>query len=299
MAQDIEISTLDLSYESYRMKNPALEGRLLASIMERGIDEPLEGMEVEGRRVLLNGFKRYRCARKLGIGCVPYVSLGTDEVTGILAVIRASSHRSLSILEQARFIDELHGRHKMSVVEIAETLSRSKAWVTMRLGLIDEMSETVREKVFSGAFPVYSYMYTMRRFMRMNGEGRKDVDQFVEAVSGRKLSIREVEHLAQGYFRGPAWFREEVKGGHFALALERMRKVPEERDECSEFERLLLRDLDLLGKYMQRVMSKGHDRRLQSRAFHAQANLLLSGILSRITEWTQSMRDLHDRTSQA
>ena len=39
----------------------------------------------------------------------------------------------------------------------------------MRLGLISEMSAAIRAKLFSGAFPVYSYMYTVRQFMRMNG----------------------------------------------------------------------------------------------------------------------------------
>jgi hypothetical protein len=40
---------------------------------------------------------------------------------------------------------------------------------SMRLGLISEMSAAIRAKLFSGAFPVYSYMYTLRQFMRMNG----------------------------------------------------------------------------------------------------------------------------------
>ena len=53
-----------------------LEERLLASIAQRGIEEPLEGVEVKERSVLLNGFKRYRCARKLRLATVPYSSLG-------------------------------------------------------------------------------------------------------------------------------------------------------------------------------------------------------------------------------
>ena len=45
MGQEVELSALDLRYESYRMKNPGLEGRLLASIARRGIEEPLEGVD--------------------------------------------------------------------------------------------------------------------------------------------------------------------------------------------------------------------------------------------------------------
>ena len=297
--EEAELSTFDLRYESYRMKNPALEGRLLLSITERGIEEPLEGVEVEERRILLDGFKRYRCARKLGLGLVPYASLGEDEPTGIVAVLRAANHRTLGILEEARFIDDLYTLHKLSVAEIAETLWRSKSWVTIRLGLLGELSERVREKLFSGAFPVYSYMYTLRQLLRRNGVRKEEVEEFIEAVSGKKLSVREIAELAHGYFRGPDWFRKEIHSGNLALALERMKQVPEAPDGSNEFERVLLRDLELLGKYMQRVMRKSQDPRIETRAFSAEANLLLGGILSRLGGLTQALRDFHDRTGQA
>ena len=45
MGREVEPAALDLRYESYRMKNPAVEARLLASIAERGIEEPLEGVD--------------------------------------------------------------------------------------------------------------------------------------------------------------------------------------------------------------------------------------------------------------
>ncbi len=299
MAQEVELSTLDLRYESYRMRNPALEARLLASIVERGIVEPLEGVETKGGRILLDGFKRYRCARKLKMGLVPYSSLGNDEATGIIHLIRISNNKTLMILEQARFIDDLRHLHKMSVAEIGETLSRSKSWVSMRLGLIGEMGDRVREKIFSGAFPVYSYMYTLRQFMRMNGVTKGEVEEFVEAVSGKKLSVREIEQLAHGYFRGPEWFREEILKGHLALPLERMNQVPPDAEGCNEFERVLLKDLEITQKYMQRVMGKSHDARLKTRTFYAQANLLVGGILSRVGTFSKTLGEFHDRTGQA
>ena len=298
MAQEADLSTFDLRYENYRMRNPAQEARLLASITERGIEEPLEGVDVEARRVLLNGFKRYRCARKLALSIVPYASLGDDAASGIIAVLRTSNHRSLGILEQARFIEDLRTLHRLSVADIAETLSRSKAWVNMRLGLFKEMGETIREKIFSGGFPVYSYMY-LRRFMRMNSTGHEEVDAFVGAVAGKKLSVREIEQLAHGYFRGPEWFRKEVKAGNFALALDRMKGVPDAPDGTNGFERVLLGDLEIVGKYMERTTAKSQDPKIRTRTFCAQANLLLAGVLSRLSAFAQAMRSLHDRTGKA
>jgi len=299
MAREIELSTLDLRYESFRMRNEALEARLLSSIVQSGIEEPLEGVDRQGASILLNGFKRYRCARKLGIEMAPYTSLGEDEAVGIMSLLRTSNNKTLGILEQAGFIDELKNLHRMGVAEIAAELSRSKAWVSMRLGFIGEMSAKVRQKLFAGAFPVYPYMYTLRQFMRMNGVKKSEVEDFVVALSGKRLSVRDIEQLAHGYFRGPESFREEIRRGNIALSLDRMRQVPADRDGCNDFERALLKDLEITQKYMQRVMGKAPDRRISTRAFHAQANLLTAGILSRASAFFQTLRGLHDRSGQA
>lgn len=299
MAREVEFSTLDLRYESFRMKNEALEARLLSSIAQSGIEEPLEGVDRQGTSILLNGFKRYRCARKLGIGMAPYTSLGEDEAVGIMSLLRTSNNRALGILEQAGFIDELKNLHRMGVTEIATELSRSKAWVSMRLGFIGEMSAKVRQKLFSGAFPVYPYMYTLRQFMRMNGVKKSEVEDFVVALSGKRLSVRDIEQLAHGYFRGPESFREEIRSGNIALSLDRMKRVSADPDGCNDFERALLKDLEITQKYMQRVMGKALDRRLSTRVFHAQANLLTAGILSRASAFFQALRKLHDRSGQA
>jgi hypothetical protein len=308
MANEVELGSLDLRYESFRLKAPAVEERLLGSIAQRGIEEALEGVDlpaadrpagVQGQSVLLNGFKRYRCARKLRLATVPYSSLGQDEAAAILDLLRLSNNRGLSILEQAAFIDELKNARQLSVADIAAQLSRSKAWVSVRLGLIARMSPTVRRQLFAGAFPVYCYMYTLRPFMRLNGEADPQVEQFVTALSGKGLSVREIEQLAHGFFRGPESFREEIAKGNLALPLARMRQMPQSPDACSELERVLLGDLELTQKYMQRVMGKSQDERLQSRAFHAQCHLLTAGILSRSRAFFHTLRQLHDRNGQA
>lgn len=299
MVIEAEITSLDLRYESLRLRNRSQEGRLLSSIAERGIEEPLEGVDVHGRRLLLNGFKRYRCARKLGLGTVPYHSLGADEAAGIVALLRLSNTKSLGILEQAGFIDELRTVHRLRVGQIAELLSRSNSWVSVRVGLFGQMSEAVRRALFSGAFPVYAYMYTLRRFMRINAVSKQEVEPFVTALSGKGLSLRDIEHLAHGYFRGPDSLREQIEAGNVALPLEQLRHGQQQSDGCNPFERGVLKDLELSDKYMQRVMGKSHDPRLKTPAFHAQAHLLSEGLLSRSKAFFQTLRRLHDRSGQA
>ncbi|MFH0916621.1 MAG: chromosome partitioning protein ParB [bacterium] len=297
MARDVELSSFDLRYEDHRMKNSRLEAKLLVSIQERGVERPLEGVDIDARRILLNGFKRYRCARRLGLGIVPYASLGSDEAMGIIAVLRASGEKKLSIIEQAQFVEDLSQQHRLTVLEIAECLSRSKSWVVMRLGLVREMEGVVREKVLCGAFPVYSYMYTLRPLLRSNSKAK--VAAFVAATAGKKLSIREIQQLADGYFSGPQWFQEEIDSGHLALALERIEQAPAAPEGSSKFEQVLLSDLETLSKSLRRVLRKSQNPQLKTRSFRAQASLLLAGILSRMDAFQKALRELHDRTRQA
>lgn len=271
----------------------------MASIGAEGIRDPLEGVDTDGERILLDGFKRYRCARRLGLGMVPYTCVGDDLSAGIIGMLRVSNARSLHIVEQARLIDELRGVHGMSIAQIAAELTRSKAWVSVRTGIIEKMSETVRKRIFSGAFPAYVYLYTLRRFMRINGASSGDVDAFVEAVAGKRLSFRDIEQLAYGYFNGPREFRAQVQQGNIVWCLDRLRDVPPSPRACNEIERGMLHDLELALKYIQRVMNRSADERYETRSFFSQANLLSGGILSRIDVFSRMLRQFHDRTARA
>lgn len=298
MSENVELSTLNLRYEGYRLRDDAREARLLASMAERGIEEPLEGVDTPNDRFLLDGFKRRRCAEKLGLHCVPYVSLGEEEASGIITLMRAAPDKSLQILEQARFVVELLTMHGMSVADVAESLSRSKGWVCMRRNLMKQMSDATQRLLFRGAFPVYSYMYTLRPFMRMNSVTNGDPDKFIELVAGKRLSVRDIELLADGYFRGPDSLRAAITEGKLNWSLDQMKNVPDDPDGCSDFERVLLKELQSLGKSMQRVVLKCRDPRLASRPFYAQANLLTAGLLSNLDTFKERMKAFHDRSGQ-
>jgi hypothetical protein len=299
MAEQVEISSLDLRYEGFRMRSPGAEKALLMSIMEKGIRYPLQGVDTKGGQILLDGFKRLRCAQKLGIGMAPYVSMGADEVIGIIELIRLSSAKSLSILEQARFVDELKSVHKMSNSEIAELLERSRAWVSVRSGIISEMSDYVLDQIFKGRFPVYSYMYTLRQFMRINAVQIDEVDKFVRSVAGKNVSLRSIEVLAHGYFKGSDALREQIRSGHIIWALGHLKETHPSAEGCSQLESAMIRDLEIVLKYMQRVTAKTSSPKLKSSAFFAQANLLTGGILRQTDSFLKAIRLFHDRTGQA
>lgn len=299
MNESVERTSLDLRFASFRLRNNTTEARLLASIAEQGIEQALTGVDTPEGRLLLDGFKRSRCAQKLGIESVPYVSLGEEEAAGILRLMQVSKEKTLHILEQARFVTELLNTHGMTVAEVAETLARSKAWVSVRRGLLSEMSETLQNILFRGAFPVYSYMYTLRPFMRINDVRPEQIERFVENLSGQKLSHREIELLAHGYFRGPAALRKEIEAANWKWSLDQLQSVPEDPAACNNTEKSLLRDFETLLKVMARIQVRSTHKNLESRSFFAQAHLLAGQLLSERESFFQNVEKFYDRSGQA
>jgi hypothetical protein len=297
--RQVEISSFDLRYERCRLKSNVTEKALLSSILGHGIRDPLQGVETKGGcRILLDGFKRYRCAKKLRIGIVPYHCLGEDEAFGIITLLRIANAKSLNILEQARLIDELRTIHKMSVSQIAGLLEKSKGWVGMRVGIIGEMSPSIMDRVFKGQFPVYSYMYTIRSFIRMNGVSKQDVDEFVKSVAGKGLSIRDMEILANGYFKGGEDIRRQIRNGNITWGLNRLKETSVQTKDCTQFEQGMLRDLEITQKYMQRVINKSKDNRYKTGSFYAQSNVLTGGILRQMNIFSRSIKEFHDKSGQ-
>ena len=299
MHQSVELNTLDLRYQGHRLRDDDREARIMASIAGCGIEEPLEGVDTPDGHLLLNGFKRLRCAKKLHINSVPYVSLGDDEAAGILNLMQVSRDKGLGILEQAKFVVDLLTVHGMNAADVAEALSRSKGWVSMRRSLLDELTQEIQTILFQGKFPVYSYMYTLRQFRRMNGVDNEEINHFIKAVAGQRLSVRDIEMLAQAYFRGPDSLRQAIDEGKLDWSLQYMKNVPDDLEGCNEFERVLLNNLQAVQKLMQQIVAKCQNKRLENRSFYAQANLLTGSLLTKLEPFTESMREFHDRSGYA
>jgi hypothetical protein len=299
MIRQVEISSFDLRFADYRLRNQAGERILLASISEKGVREPLQGVDMESTPILLNGFKRYRCAKKLGIGILPYVSLSNDPGAGIIELLRMSNEKGLNILEQARLITELKEGHHMSTADIASLLEKSKAWVSVRSGITKEMSGFVMEKIFREEFPAYAYMYVLRPFIRINRVKQEEIDEFVGLSAGHRLSIRDIELLANGYFKGSAEFREQLRKGDMALGLAGLRNTTAKSHDCTAAEQSMLRDLERTQWYMRRVTVRCQEKAFTTSGFFAQANLLAGGILRQMDFFSQTVKDFHDRSGKA
>lgn len=300
MSRQVELEAIDLRYEDYRLKSASTERILLTSIAERGVEQALQGVFGEAQRpVLLDGFKRLRCARKLGMGVVPFLSIAEDVAGGILTLLRLSNAGSLTLLEQARLVDDLKRSHRMSIAEIASRLERSKAWVVVRLDTLSKMSDEVRREIFAGRFPAYSYLYTLRQFRRLTHGKQSEEDEFVRATSGKQLSTRDIELLARGYFQGGDKVRGQIREGNLGWCLEELKRnwrdASEGAGQWSEIERSVVRDLEMMARATGRLGMRLDSTEIGSPGFFAEAGLLASGVLRRLVPFEAAIRRFYDR----
>lgn len=292
----VDISSIDLRYERCRLQHAGGERRLLLQISEVGIREPLQGMSKDDRHVLLDGFKRWRCAKKLGLASVPFRSLDKDEAMAIIALMRRANAQSLTIMEQACLIDELKRVHGFTTGEIAKRLERSAAWVSMRSGVVGEMPEAVRVLVMRGEFPIYAYMYYVRQFMRMNGSQPGDAESFVSVTAGKGLSQRDIGVLASAYFKGGEEVRREIARGNLGFCLDALSRSEVAQVGLNAAEQRVISDLDLVGRRMRRLDYSLRNEQLTTGGFFAQGHILSGGILRIIAAFTEQVRGLYDRS---
>lgn len=304
MKVEIEINRMDRKHERHRQRSESREKLLLVSIMNQGIEEPLQGvMTKSGEVILLDGFKRLRSAIKLGLGAVPFASMGEDEATAIVQLLRLSNAKSLSMLEQAAFVDELKSIHGFSVAEIAHRLHRSKGWVLVRLSTLSSMSDETTTAILTGRFPLYSYLYTLHPFRRLTGvASKKEVDEFVSLSAGHALSTRDIELLSDAYFRGGEAMRTQMRSGDLGWCLQELKERSRTRNEgsaeLSEMEKRIIRDLEIVQGCMGRLGLKlctQADAGGGQAAFRVQAEVLIDGVLSRAGKFLEVLRGFHDR----
>lgn len=305
MIETIELNSLDRRYEHLRLKDKRREHILLSSVLEQGILDPLYVISLsDSRHVLLDGFKRYRCAVKLSLPVVPVVVLDNNEAMGILKLIRLSGSKGLSSLEEASLVDELHHGHGMSVVEISRRLERSISWVSVRLGILRDMSEAVRKKIFAGEFPVRNYLYSLRHFTRVKDRRRKEeVDCFVCCVSGKGLSTRDIDLLAGAWFKGGEVLKSQIENGNIDWTLRQLKAADTEQDSNGDnlkdnVEARVLRNLEIVYAIIHKLSYSLKETRFINGDIYTRSHKMVRNILNIMDCFKDTLQEFHDTTRQ-
>lgn len=288
----IDIAKVDTCYESLRLKNALVEGKLLSSIAEKGVQTSIKGVfNAKGDFTVIDGFKRYRCSKKLRLDLIPIEEIGLNKIEGILNLIKTSNETSLHILEQAKLVDELHDNNNMSVKDIAKSLDKSSAWVSTRLGILSKLTPKMYELIQKDSFPARSYMYTLHQLTRVNDIPENEIEDFMIATSGKGLSGKDIDLLANGYFKGGQELKDQIKNGNLSWSINKLKDFNKQSDGLKDDEKRILKDLEIASKYIGRIIFKIPQIKKSNQLFST-AGLLAEGILNKLDIFQRTLKTL-------
>jgi ParB-like chromosome segregation protein Spo0J len=149
MATDlIELALVDFGehFARYRLRAPAAERALEASLRRYGQMSPVVVFRWHDRYELIDGFKRLAAARRLRERSTLWARvIDADERSAKAAIygLNRVSGRP-SELEEAWIVHALVREDGLPQVEVAELLGRHKSWVCRRLALIERLGEPAK-----------------------------------------------------------------------------------------------------------------------------------------------------------
>ena len=181
-------------FRELRLVNPKREARLRASIERDGFRSPVlvsTGVE-PGRRVLLDGVKRLKVARALGIATVWAVVVEADPCASLLALMTANAARAgLTALEEGWVLRRLCREMGLSQQQVGALLCRDQSFVSRRVLLVEQLEQRVQDDVRLGLLSPAS----ARELARLP-RGSQQV-RTREALQAHGLSSRQTASLVR------------------------------------------------------------------------------------------------------
>ena len=199
-AVELEFHQLDLRYERLRVRQPARERRLLASLADAGQQTPIVVVTTAATHVVVDGHKRVRCLRRLHRDTVTAVVWEMPEPEALIFRQVLHTDATDSALEQGWLLRTLHDDHRVALDVLARRFDRSLSWVSRRLSLVRTLPEAIQQHVHDGQLVAHA---AMKYFVPLARANAADSVRLAEAIAPHGLTTRQIGQLYQVYVTGP------------------------------------------------------------------------------------------------
>lgn len=189
---DLELDQLDLRYDALRVRCPARDRRLVASLSEVGQLDPIvvvRAAESSDLPIVIDGYRRVRALSRLRRDTVKALHWDLPEVDALLLRRSLESARGETALEQAWLLLEIRQRFDLSLEQLAARLDKSPSWVSRRLALVRELPESVQDLIRAGRIVPHAGAKYLVPLARAN---RGQCERLARAIAPGRLSSRQV-----------------------------------------------------------------------------------------------------------
>src|SRR5258708_7047102 len=206
----LEFHHLDRRWEHLRVRHPARQRRLLASLAESGQQTPIVVVAVEGqvdRYVVIDGYKRIAALEQLGRDTVEAVVWPMSEAAAVLLdrSLRLSEHETA--LEVGWLLAELERRFRYSLGELARRFDRSVSWVSRRLALAEVLPEAIQQQVREGKILA---QVALKFLVPVARQSLQECQRMAAIFSQHHCDTREAGQLYAAWRQGSPAMRKRV-----------------------------------------------------------------------------------------
>jgi len=206
----LEFHQLDRRWEHLRVRHPARQRRLLASLAESGQQTPIVVVAAEGqaeRYVVIDGYKRIAALQQLGRDTVEAVVWPMSEAAAVLLdrSLRLSEHETA--LEVGWLLAELEQRFGYSLDELARRFDRSVSWVSRRLALVEILPEAIQQQVREGKLLA---QVAMKFLVPVARQSLEDCQRMAAILAEHHCDTREAGQLYAAWRRGSLAIRQRI-----------------------------------------------------------------------------------------
>jgi ParB/RepB/Spo0J family partition protein len=207
----LEFHQLDRRWEHLRVRHPARQRRLLASLAEVGQQTPIVVVvAAEGqtdRYLVIDGYKRLAALQQLGRDTVEAVVWPMSEAEALMLdrSLRFSEHETA--LEQGWLLAGLEQRYGYGREELARRFDRSLSWVSRRLALVDLLPEAIQQQVREGQISAHVAMKFLVPVARVSLE---DCERMAAVFAQHHCDTRQAGQLYAAWRDGSPLVRQRL-----------------------------------------------------------------------------------------
>ena len=249
----LEFHQLDRRWEHLRVRHPARQRRLLASMAESGQQTPIVVVAAEGqadRYVVIDGYKRIAALEQLGRDMVEAVVWPMSEAAAVLLdrSLRLSEHETA--LEVGWLLAELEQRFGYSLDELARRFDRSVSWVSRRLALVEVLPEAIQQQVREGKI---SAQVALKFLVPVARQSPEDCQRMAAIFAQHHCAMREAGQLYAAWRQGSPAMRKRILDDP-ELFFKAQRQAQEKAPTGTGSE--LLRDLEMVVAIVSRAQRR-------------------------------------------
>jgi ParB family chromosome partitioning protein len=249
----LEFHQLDRRWEHLRVRHPARQRRLLASLAESGQQTPIVVVAAEGpadRYVVIDGYKRIAALEQLGRDTVEAVVWPMSEAAAVLLDRSLRLSERETALEVGWLLAELEQRFGYGLDELARRFDRSVSWVSRRLALVEVLPEAIQQQVREGKILAQVALKFLVPVARQSVE---DCQRMAAIFAQHHCDTRQAGQLYGAWRKGSPAIRKRILDDP-ELFFKAQRQAEEKAPAGTGAE--LLRDLEMVAAIVNRAQQR-------------------------------------------